>query len=105
LHHGQLVIGNIIKDELEAHGIKDFAYQIWHLEELSWLAEFAGTALVDWTAEKFRPECRSMGLNSFISNKTGNGFLNQIMYMPLGNPRALKILTDVSAKQEKCNTP
>lgn len=98
------VIGNIIKDELQAHRITGFDYQIWHLEELSWLAEFAGEAFVEWIAEKFLPDYFSLGLNSFVSTKTGNAFLNQGIYMPHGNRRALEILTELSAKEHKRHT-
>lgn len=95
------VIGNIIKDELEANEIRDFDYQIWHLEELSWLAEFSGSVLINWTGEKFQPEYRLLGLNSFISKKTGKEFLNQVMYMPKENPRAFKILSDLSESEKR----
>lgn len=93
------VVGNIIRDELRAHGITGFEYQIWHLEELSWLADFAGQSMVEWTAEKFRSDRAPIGLNSFISDRTGNAFLNQLMYMPQGNPKALKILTELSSRE------
>lgn len=89
------VIGNIIKDELEAPSVKDFEYQIWHLEELAWLAESATGATIDWTAEKFSHKNRSMGLNSFTADKTGKHFLHQLMYVPQSNEKAFKILTEL----------
>jgi hypothetical protein len=99
------VVGNIIKDELAANGISGFDYQIWHLEELSWLVEFAGEELIRWTQRKFQPDCYPLGLNGFISKTPGNFFLNQIMYMPNGNTKGLNILKALSEKQVDCKGP
>ena len=46
------MLGNIICDELRANGIEYFEYQIWHLEELEWLAKEAGEDSLSWIAEK-----------------------------------------------------
>jgi hypothetical protein len=90
------MLGNIIRDELLAHRVNDFVYQIWHIEELSWLAQFSGDQLVEWVAEKFLPKNRSMGLNSFVADKSGQDFLRPVMYMPQGDTRAFKILKELS---------
>jgi hypothetical protein len=93
------VLGNIIRDELSSYGAKDFPFQIWHLEELSWLVEFACSSLIEWTAEKFLPKNYAMGLNSFIADKTGRDFLRQNMYMPQGNEKAFRILKKLSERE------
>ena len=91
-----VTIGNIVKDELLAYGVSTFDYQIWHLEELSWLAESAGLALMDWVSEKFMGKYRSMGLNSFVADKTSRQLLKPIMYMPQGDTKAYRILKRLS---------
>jgi hypothetical protein len=91
-----VTIGNIIKDELLANRVVDFEYQIWHLEELSWLTEYAGLALMDWVSEKFSPKFQAMGLVSFIFDKTGGKLAKPIMYMPQGDTQAYRILKRLS---------
>lgn len=91
-------LGNIIKVELEAQGVKDFDYQIWHLEELSWLAEFGGDASALWVSEKFSQENKAVGLNSFISERAGKAFLNPPMYMPQGDTRARRVFLQLGAE-------
>lgn len=90
-----LMIGNIIRDALSACGVQDFRYQIWHLEELSWLAEFAGASLLDWTQEKFSPRNCDFSLNTFIARKAGLTLLTPPMYMPIDS-RAFAILKRIS---------
>jgi hypothetical protein len=92
-------IGNIIKGELDAHGAKDFEYQIWHLEELSWLAECGGDTSMEWVSEKFSSKDKAVGLNSFIADRTGKAFLNPPMYMPQGDTRARRIFLQLGAKR------
>jgi len=91
-------LGNIIKVELDAHGVKDFEYQIWHLEELSWLAEYGGDASMEWVSEKFSQKNKAVGLNSFIADRTGKAFLNPPMYMPQGDTRARRVFLQLGAK-------
>jgi hypothetical protein len=91
-----VTIGNIVKDELLAYGVSTFDYQIWHLEELSWLAEYAGQALMEWVSEKFTDKYRSMGLNSFVGDRRGKQIFRPIMYMPHGDTKAYRILKRLS---------
>jgi len=95
-----LTIGNMIKDELSAHGVTNLPYQLWHLEELSWLTEFAGSSLVDWVAEKFSPGHYELGLNTFIGKKRNMPFLQPPMYMPRDDHAyaILKRLSDMEAQ-------
>jgi hypothetical protein len=92
-----MVIGNIIKDELLAHGVVKFDYQIWHIEELSWMIEFAGSLLMDWIIEKFSPKHYELELNTFIADKLDKSFLRPPMYMPSETTRAYDILKRASA--------
>jgi hypothetical protein len=95
-----VTLGNIVRDELLAYGVKDFTYQIWHFEELSWLTEYAGTALMDWVAEKFERRYNTIGLNSFVGDKVKVDFLSMLMYMPSGDTKAYKILKRISDETE-----
>ena len=91
-------IGNIIKDELGAYGVRDFQYQIWHLEELSWLAECGGDEAMAWVVEKFSPLSETVDLNTFVANRSGREYLRPAMYMPEGDTRAYRILKRLSTK-------
>ncbi len=92
------VLGNIICDELRANGVEKFEYQIWHLEELEWLAKEAGEDSLSWIAEKFSAKNQSMDLNSFVADRAHKEFLRPIMYLPEGNTRAIQILKGLVAK-------
>jgi hypothetical protein len=92
------VMGNIIQDELRANGAGGFKYQIWHLEELDYLAEFAKSAFMEWVVEKFSPKNEAFDLSSFLAEKTGSGFLKLILYLPAGDTKAFEILRNLAAK-------
>ena len=93
------VMGNIIQDELKAYGAGGFKYQIWHLEELEYLAEFAKSALMEWVEEKFSPNNEAFDLSSFLAGKTGSGFLKLVLYLPEGDTRAFQILRNLAARE------
>ena len=86
------VLGNIIQNELKSNGVEGFKYQIWHLEELDWLTEFAKSASMDWIAEKFEAKNEAVDLSSFLADKTGNDFLRLTLYLPEGDTKAIRIL-------------
>ena len=91
-------LGNIIGEELRAYDVAEFDYQIWHLEELSWLAEYCGESAMEWIADKFSARNRNTDLNTFIADKAGKTFLKPVMYMPQGNDKAFEILARLSKK-------
>jgi hypothetical protein len=86
------VLGNIVRDELRANGVDGFEYQIWHLEELDWLAEFAQSSSLDWIAEKFVAENKEVDMSSFLADKAGKAFLKLVLYLPEGDTKAIRIL-------------
>ncbi len=90
-----LMIGNVIRDQLSAHGVSGFQYQIWHVEELSWLIDLAGPSLIEWVTEKFSPTNYVFGLNTFLGKKTNQMIFQPPMYMPQ-NTRAFDILKRLS---------
>jgi hypothetical protein len=92
------VMGNIIQDELKANGAGGFKYQIWHLEELDWLAELAKSASMDWVVEKFSSKNEAFDLNSFLATKTGSSFLKLILYLPEGDTKAFQTLRNLAVK-------
>jgi hypothetical protein len=94
------VMGNIIQDELKANGVEGFEYQIWHLEELDWLAGFAKSDCIDWIAEKFAAKNKTMDMSSFLADKTGKSFLKLILYMPEGDTKAIRILLNLAARHD-----
>jgi hypothetical protein len=94
------VMGNIIQDELQANGAGGFRYQIWHLEELDWLAELAKSAFMDWIVEKFASKNEAFDLSSFLATKTASSFLKLILYLPEGDTKAFQILRNLAAEDE-----
>jgi hypothetical protein len=98
------VMGNIIQDELKANGAGGFKYQIWHLEELDYLAEFAKSAFMEWVAEKFSSKNEAFDLSSFLADKTGSGFLKLILYLPEGDTRAFQTLRNLAAQDQRLTT-
>jgi hypothetical protein len=96
------IMGNIIQDELTANGARGFKYQIWHLEELDWLAALAKSAYMDWIAEKFSTKNEALDLSAFLADKAGGGFLKLILYLPEGDTKAIQILQGLVAKESAC---
>ena len=92
------VLGNIIQDELKTNGVEGFRYQIWHLEELDWLTEYAKSASMEWIAEKFADRNEAFDMSSFLADKTGKDFLRLVLYLPAGETKAIQILRNLAAK-------
>ncbi len=92
------VMGNVVQDHLKANGVTGFKYQIWHLEELDWLVEFAKSNSMDWIAEKFADRNEAVDMSTFLADKTGSDFLRLVLYLPQGDTKAIHILQDLVAK-------
>jgi hypothetical protein len=92
---------NLIDLELAAHGVHNFNYQIWHVEELELFLkvvpkEQLGTAL----QEKFDdPRYRSLDLKGYLSGRFGLPDLSPRLFLPHGESQALRIIRSLADDQ------
>jgi len=92
---------NLIDLELAAHGVHNFNYQIWHVEELELFLkvvpkEQLGTAL----QEKFDdPRYRSLDLKGYLSGRFGLPDLSLRLFLPHGESQALRIIRSLADDQ------
>lgn len=85
---------NLIDAELAAHGIHDFEYQIWHVEEFEFLTKSVPRiGLGKVLQEKFTdPRYRSLDLAAYLSGRFGLPDTRIHLFLPHGDSKALRII-------------
>ncbi len=91
---------NLLDAELRLAGIKDFQYQVWHIEELQNMVEFTSSdSICSTMEEKFLdPIFRTWDLNTLLFEKTGrrHAHLRLRFFVPRGETQALRIIRSLA---------
>jgi hypothetical protein len=95
---------NLIDNELKRNGIDGFVYQIWHIEELEHLLKTIPRGeLLRAIEGKFNsPECRSLDLLVYLSEKYSLKHLGVRMFVPNGVSKALNIFKKLADDDAHC---
>jgi hypothetical protein len=98
------ILKNLIDDELRAHGIQGFEYQIWHVEELEYLLKAVPASDVfNVVARKFSsPECMSLDLSVFLSSRYKPEPSRIRLFTPNGDSKALRIIRRLAETDVQC---
>jgi hypothetical protein len=95
------VLGNLLRSELSHHGIVNFDFQIWHIEELEdLLGTISADDLLSAIEEKFSdPRYRQWDLDTYLHTRTGIAHFASQIFVPNGKTKALDILTALAAAE------
>jgi hypothetical protein len=96
----QETLRNLLDAELQLAGIKEFQYQVWHIEEVQNMFELNSSATVCSTMEEkfLDPVFRPWDLNTLLFEKTGrrHAHLRLRFFVPRGETQALRIIRSLA---------
>ena len=105
--NAEVILGTLLKEELQRNGVQPFPFQIWHLDEFEDLLSFVrAESLVETVTEKFVDRrFREWDLDTFLHEKTGMPQLIPHLFVPEGQEGLYKRLHDLSEKQKRGYQP
>jgi hypothetical protein len=105
--NAEVILGTLLKEELQRNGVQPFPFQIWHLDEFEDLLSFVrAESLVETVTEKFADmRFREWDLDTFLHEKTGMPQLIPHLFVPEGQEGLYKRLHDLSEKQKRGYQP
>lgn len=91
------VLGNLLRSELRKHGIEDFSFQIWHIEEVEDLLSLVSSSrFVHTVREKFHARYRQWDLDTYLYETTKIRHLRPFMFVPPSRTQAEEILRSIA---------